>query len=148
MKFVTAVPAHAQPGHCDSVTNRCLRQAATIEFSFFDVHDSSSLDQSRGGDVQAVRGFVDGVILKVLTVVLSLAVYLAYMLSMHVPLALACLITSPLLWIGAVWFSRAVRRNINAAASSVIRWFCVCRKMCKGFRLSKGLRRGRRDRSL
>src|SRR5690606_7013647 len=31
------------------------------------------------------------------------------MLSMHAPLACACLITSPLLWIGAVQFSRTVR---------------------------------------
>ncbi len=80
-----------------------------LSFRFFDAHDSSSLINRVAGDVQAVRGFVDGVILKVLTVVLSLAVYTAYMLSMHASLALSCLITSPLLWVGAVWFSRAVR---------------------------------------
>lgn len=80
-----------------------------LSFRFFDQHDSSSLINRVAGDVQAVRGFVDGVILKVLTVVLSLAVYFAYMLSMHVTLALCCLITTPLLWVGAVWFSRAVR---------------------------------------
>ncbi len=80
-----------------------------LSFRFFDAHDSSSLINRVAGDVQAVRGFVDGLILKVLTVILSLTVYLAYMLSMHVPLALGCLVTSPLLWIGAIWFSRSVR---------------------------------------
>lgn len=80
-----------------------------LSFRFFDAHDSSSLINRVAGDVQAVRGFIDGVILKVLTVMVTLAVYLSYMLSMHVPLALSCLLTSPLLWIGAVWFSRAVR---------------------------------------
>lgn len=80
-----------------------------LSFRFFDAHDSSSIINRVAGDVQSVRGFVDGVILKVLTVGLSVAVYLAYMLSVHVWLALACVIASPLLWIGAVWFARTVR---------------------------------------
>jgi ATP-binding cassette subfamily B protein len=110
MKYVTAVAS-------TSLSQAIVIQLRTdvydklqrLSFRFFDAHDSSSLINRVAGDVQAVRGFVDGVILKVLTVILSLGVYLAYMLSMHVSLALACLITSPLLWIGAVWFSRAVR---------------------------------------
>jgi ATP-binding cassette subfamily B protein len=40
---------------------------------------------------------------------ISLAVYLGYMFSVHVPLTFACLATTPLLWIGAVMFSRSVR---------------------------------------
>ena len=110
LKFVTAV------------VNAALSQAIVIQlrtdvydklqrlsFRFFDDNDSSSLINRVAGDVQAVRGFVDGVILKVLTVVLSLGIYFAYMWSVHAPLALACLLTSPLLWIGAVWFSKSVR---------------------------------------
>ena len=31
------------------------------------------------------------------------------MLRVHVPLTLACLLTTPLLWVGGVWFSRVVR---------------------------------------
>ena len=31
------------------------------------------------------------------------------MLAMHAQLAVACLMTTPLLWCGAVWFSRTVR---------------------------------------
>ena len=72
-----------------------------LSFRFFDANQSGSIINRVAGDVQAVRQFVDGVILQVLTVVLSLAVYLAYMLSMHVPLTLACLATTPLLWCGA-----------------------------------------------
>lgn len=80
-----------------------------LSFHFFDTNDSSSIINRVAGDVQAVRGFVDGVLLKVLTVALSLAVYFAYMLSVHATLACACLITSPLLWVGAVMFSKTVR---------------------------------------
>jgi ABC-type multidrug transport system fused ATPase/permease subunit len=109
-KFITAVAGAA-------LSQRIVIQLRTdvydklqrLSFRFFDAHDSSSLINRVAGDVQAVRGFVDGVILKVLTVGLSLTVYLAYMLSVHVTLALACVFTSPLLWVGAVWFSKTVR---------------------------------------
>jgi ATP-binding cassette subfamily B protein len=80
-----------------------------LSFRFFDHNASGSIINRVAGDVQAVRTFVDGVIIQVLTVVLSLAVYLAYMLSMHVSLTLACLGTTPLLWMAAVCFSRSVK---------------------------------------
>ena len=110
LKFVTAVAGAA-------LSQRILIQLRTdvydklqrLSFRFFDSHDSSSLINRVAGDVQAVRGFVDGVILKVLTVGLSLAVYSAYMLSVHAMLACMCLIASPLLFVGAVWFSKTVR---------------------------------------
>ena len=110
MKFVTAVASSAL-GQSIVIQLRTdvYDKLQRLSFRFFDAHDSSSLINRVAGDVQAVRGFVDGVILKVLTVVLSLAVYLAYMLSIHVPLALCCLITSPMLWVGAVWFAKSVR---------------------------------------
>ncbi|MGE3317288.1 MAG: ABC transporter transmembrane domain-containing protein, partial [Planctomycetaceae bacterium] len=57
-----------------------------LSFRFFDHNQSSSIINRAAGDVGAVRVFVDGVIIKVLTVVLSLAVYIGYMLSMHVTL--------------------------------------------------------------
>lgn len=109
-KFVAAVASAA-------LSQRIVIQLRTdvydklqrLSFRFFDSNDSSSMINRVAGDVQAVRGFVDGVLLKVLTVTLSLGVYFAYMLSVHVPLACACLITSPLLWVGAVFFSRSVR---------------------------------------
>ncbi|MBC8113330.1 MAG: ABC transporter ATP-binding protein, partial [Candidatus Saccharimonas sp.] len=110
LKFIAAVAGAA-------LSQRILIQLRTdvydklqrLSFRFFDTHDSSSLINRVAGDVQAVRGFVDGVILKVLTVGLSLAVYSAYMLSVHATLTCTCLIASPLLFVGAVWFSRTVR---------------------------------------
>ncbi len=110
MKFVAAVAGAA-------LSQRLVIQLRTdvydklqrLSFHFFDSNDSSSIINRVAGDVQAVRGFVDGVLLKVVTVALSLGVYFAYMLSVHAPLACACLITSPLLWVGAVMFSRSVR---------------------------------------
>ncbi len=80
-----------------------------LSFRFFDANQSGSIINRVAGDVQSVRAFVDGVIIQAITVVLSLAVYLAYMLSVHVWLTLACLATTPLLWVAGVWFSRSVK---------------------------------------
>ncbi len=80
-----------------------------LSFRFFDSNPSGSIINRVAGDVQSVRMFIDGVIIQVLTVVLSLAVYLGYMLNLHVPLTVACLATTPLLWLAAVCFSRSVK---------------------------------------
>ena len=71
-----------------------------LSFRFYDAADSGSLINRAASDVNAVRAFVDGVIVKILTVLLSLTAYLLYMLWIHAPLTLACLAT-PLLWLGA-----------------------------------------------
>jgi len=110
LKFVAAVAGAALSQNIViQMRTEVYDKLQRLSFRFFDANDSSSLINRVAGDVQAVRGFVDGVLLKVLTVALSLAVYFAYMISVHSALAFACLLTSPLLWIGAVQFSRIVR---------------------------------------
>jgi ATP-binding cassette subfamily B protein len=80
-----------------------------LSFRFYDAGESSSIINRAAGDANAVRNFIDGVMIRILTVGLTLAVYLTYMLKMHVGLTLVCLATTPLLWIGAVIFSRMVQ---------------------------------------
>jgi len=59
--------------------------------------------------VQNVRLFVDGVIIQGVIMVLSLAVYLVYMLNLHVMLTVACLATTPLLLLASLVFSHYIR---------------------------------------
>lgn len=87
-----------------------------LSFNFYDAGESSSIINRAAGDASNVRNFIDGVIIKVLTVVLTLSVYLIYMLRMHVGLTLVCLASSPLLWIGAVVFSRLVQPAYRKAS--------------------------------
>ena len=87
-----------------------------LSFHFYDGNASSSIINRAAADVNAVRMFIDGVLVKVLTTALTLAVYLVYMLNVHVPLTLACLLTSPLLWVGAVMFSRRVHPEYRRAS--------------------------------
>jgi ATP-binding cassette subfamily B protein len=87
-----------------------------LSFHFFDANQSSSLINRSASDVQAVRTFIDGVIVKVLVVMLTLGVYVAYMLSVHVTLTIMCLLTAPLLWYGALLFSRIVQPEYRRAS--------------------------------
>ena len=114
-----------------------------LSFRFFDANQSGSIINRVAGDVQAVRQFVDGVILQVLTVVLSLVVYLAYMLSVNVPLTIACLATSPLLWIGAIVFSRSVRPEYLVNSELVDRLILTLSENVQGVQVVKGF--GRQD---
>lgn len=80
-----------------------------MDFRFFDSNASSSLINRITGDVQSVRMFVDAVLVPSIIMVLSLLVYLGYMLSIHVPLTLACLAPMPVVWVLSMWFSKKVR---------------------------------------
>ena len=70
---------------------QCYDKLQRLEFRFFDTNSSSSLINRVGGDVQNLRLFVDGVLFQVVTLAVSLAAFLAYMLAIHSGLTLACL---------------------------------------------------------
>lgn len=80
-----------------------------LSFQFFDSNTTGSIMNRVTSDVQSVRAFVDGVIIQLALLVLSLICYLAYMLRIDVGVTLACLGTTPLLWGATVLFSRTVR---------------------------------------
>lgn len=87
-----------------------------LSFNFYDAGESSSIINRAAGDASNVRAFIDGVIIKVLTVLLTLTVYLIYMLKMHVWLTVVCLASTPLLWVGAVVFSKLVQPAYRKAS--------------------------------
>ncbi len=80
-----------------------------LSFRFFDTNETGSLINRVTGDVQAVRAFIDQVLIQVLIIGLSLTFFLIYMLSISPWLTLWCLLTTPMMVILTVWFSRMVR---------------------------------------
>ena len=80
-----------------------------LSFRFFDRNESGSIINRVTGDVQAVRRFIDGVMIEMVILLISLTFFLGYMLSIHVTLTLACLATTPILWVITTMFSRIVR---------------------------------------
>jgi len=89
--------------------NAVFRKLQRLSFRFFDSHASGSIINRITSDVQAVRLFIDQVLITSLTVGISLVFYLVVMLRIHAGLTLACLATTPLLWVLAVRFSKRVR---------------------------------------
>jgi ATP-binding cassette subfamily B protein len=80
-----------------------------LSFRFFDAHASGSIINRVTSDVQNLRSFVDLVLIQIMILILQLGLAIGYMAAIQVPLTLACLATTPLLWLGAIWFSRVVR---------------------------------------
>lgn len=85
---------------------RVFDKLQRLSFRFFDENASGSIINRVTGDVQSVRSFVDGVLLQGGIMLLSLAVYVAYMARTHLMLTLACLCLTPLLWYATTLFGR------------------------------------------
>src|SRR5262245_39929211 len=88
---------------------RVFEKLQRLSFRFFDDNATGSIINRVTGDVQSVRMFVDGVLLQGLIMVLSLGVYLVYMLRTHAFLTAVCLALAPVLWLVTSRFSERVR---------------------------------------
>ncbi len=96
-----------------------------LSFRFFDANASSSLINRVTGDVQSVRSFVDQILIQVIIMGISLTAYVIFMVNIHVGLTLACLASTPLLWMASASYSRVVapayRRNRELVDALVAR---------------------------
>jgi ATP-binding cassette subfamily B protein len=88
---------------------RVFDKLQRLSFRFFDDNASGSIINRVTGDVQSVRSFVDGVVLQGAIMLLSLGLYLVYMLRTHVGLTAASLALTPLIWLLTTRFSRWAR---------------------------------------
>lgn len=122
----------------DDLRTQVYDKLQRLSFRFFDANESSSIINRVAGDVQSVRMFIDGVVIKVTVVLLSLAVYLTYMVGVHAPLAFASLACLPLLWLGAVLFSRSVRPLYAKSSELVDRLVLVLSESFQGVQVIKG----------
>ena len=77
-----------------------------LSFRFFDRNSNGAIVNRVTVDVQMLRSFVDGVIIQGAVLLLSLGVFLAYMLNKHVKLTLVSLSLTPLLYVATRLFSR------------------------------------------
>jgi len=89
--------------------SRVYDKLQRLSFKFFDSNASGSLINRAARDVRATGQFIDSVIITGIIMMLSLGIYLTYMISIHPLLTVACLATTPLLWGISIRFSRRVR---------------------------------------
>ncbi len=88
---------------------RVFDKLQRLSFRFFDENATGSIINRVTGDVQSLRSFVDGVLLQGAIMLISLTLYLVYMLRTNVALTLACLGLAPVLWLVTTRFSRRIR---------------------------------------
>jgi len=88
---------------------RVYEKLQRLSFRFYDANETGSIINRVTGDSRAVANFVNNVLIQSVIMVLSLVVYLSYMLTIHVKLTLACLGIVPVLWVLAAAFSRVVQ---------------------------------------
>jgi ABC-type multidrug transport system fused ATPase/permease subunit len=112
-----------------------------MSFRFFDATASGSIINRVTGDVQSVRAFVDQVLIQSLILVLSLGVYLVYMISKHPGLTAACVATTPLLWTAATLFSRWVQPAYAESRRRADRLVTFYTETVQGIRVIKGFAR-------
>ena len=94
-----------------ALRSRIYDKLQRLSFRFFDEHASGGLINRVTGDVQSLRSFIDGVLIQGGIMLLSLFVYVTYMLSKSVGLTLATLLATPLLW----WFTARFSRRAQPA---------------------------------
>jgi ATP-binding cassette subfamily B protein len=112
-----------------------------LSFRFFDENASGSIINRVTGDVQSTRLFIDGVLMQGIIMVLSLAFYLLYMISIHPLLTLYCLSTVPLLWLLTSLFTRRVRPAFRRNRELVDDMILALSETIQGIQVVKGFAR-------
>jgi len=85
-----------------------------LSFRFFDQNASGSIINRVTGDVLQVNMFMSQVMMQSIIMIISLVIYIGIMATIHLPLTLACLATTPVVIGISIWFSRQVRPRMAA----------------------------------
>jgi ATP-binding cassette subfamily B protein len=121
--------------------NRVYDKLQRLSFRFFDANATGSIINRVTSDVQGVRAFIDGVLIQFVLLTVSLVCYLSYMLSLNVGLTLACLATTPIMWLVTVIFSRMVRPMYDRNRELVDRVVLRLAESIQGVQVIKGFGR-------
>jgi ATP-binding cassette subfamily B protein len=118
-----------------------------LSFRFFDANNTGSIITRVTSDVQAVRSFVDQVLIQSVIMVISLTVYIIYMASLSPGLTAACLATTPLLWLMSMSFSRRIQPDYAHNRTLVERMVQLLAESVQGIAVTKGFGREAEDRA-
>ncbi len=118
-----------------------------LSFRFFDANTTGSIITRVTGDVQSVRMFVDQVLIQSVIMVISLTVYAIYMASLSPGLTVACLATTPLLWVLATRFSRKIQPEYAENRTLVERMVQYLAESVQGAAVVKGFGREEENRA-
>ena len=112
-----------------------------LSFRFYDANNTSSIITRVTSDVQSVRMFVDQVLIQSVIMVISLSVYLVYMINLSPGLTLGCLATTPLLWALTAWHTRRTQPEYAQNRLLVDRMLQIFVEGIQGIAVTKGFGR-------
>lgn len=117
--------------------SRVYEKMQRLSFRFFDANATGSLINRVTGDAQAVRLFIDGVVIQSLNVFIATIVYLIFLVRIHTGLALACLSVLPLLWVLLLVYSRWLRPDYEEGRQRMDRLVRVFEELARGMAVVK-----------
>jgi len=118
-----------------------------LSFRFFDANNTSSIITRVTSDVQSVRMFVDQVLIQSVIMIISLTVYVIYMATLSVPLTVACLATTPLLWALSAWHTRRTQPEYAHNRTLVEKMVQTFVESLQGIAVTKAFGREAEDRA-
>ncbi len=118
---------------------RVYAKLQQLSFRFFDTNASGSIINRVTADAHSVRLFIEGVVLQVAIIALTLGVCAAYMLATDWRLTLACLAFLPLQVAFAIRFSRRVRPAYEENRERMDRLVLAFSETTQGIQTVKGL---------
>jgi ATP-binding cassette subfamily B protein len=116
-----------------------------LSFRFFDHNSTGSIITRVTSDVQSVRAFLEQVLFQGIIMVISLTVYVWYMVALSPPLTLACLATAPLIVAASVVFSRRIQPEYALNRTLVERMVQTLAESLQGIAVTKSLGREAED---
>ena len=119
-----------------------------LSFRFFDANTTGSIITRVTGDVQAVRMFLDQVMIQSVIMVVSLTIYAIYMASLHPGLTLACLASTPILAVISVGFSRYIQPLYQRSRESEEAMVEYLAESVQGVQVTKAFGREPEDREV
>lgn len=127
--------------------NEIYAKLQRLSFRFYDANTTGSIISRVTGDVHAVRMFVDQVLIQVVIMVVSLSIYIVYMVSLSPSLTLACLATTPLLWMLSTTFSRIIQPRYAHNRTLMDRLIQHFAESIQGVQVTKAFGREAEDRA-
>ncbi len=113
-----------------------------MSFRFFDANATGSLINRVTGDTQAVRLFIDGVVVQSLNIVLAAVFYLVCMIRIHTGLAFACLAFLPVLLMVVLLFARWLQRDYEESRRRVDKLVQTFEELARGMGVVKSFSLG------
>jgi ATP-binding cassette, subfamily B, bacterial len=124
-----------------ALRSRIYDKLQRLSFRFFDANETGSIINRATGDVNNIATFTDQAVIQVVVLIITLTVYMAYMLNLHPFLTLVGMSTTPVLFVLSIWFSKTVRPGYEENRTLFDRLILIVSENAQGQHVVQGFGR-------